>query len=78
LDVKKRFTEEQIIGFLREAEAGMPVKELCGETGGQCGLSDEPAGLRQTGARSDVRQARQVLSAPDRRIAGCLVNRDSI
>jgi putative transposase len=28
LDVKKRFTEEQIIGFLREAEAGMPVKEL--------------------------------------------------
>jgi putative transposase len=29
LDVKKRFTEEQNIGFLREAEAGMPVKELC-------------------------------------------------
>jgi putative transposase len=29
LDVKQRFTEEQIIGFPREAEAGMPVKELC-------------------------------------------------
>jgi putative transposase len=27
--MKKRFTEEQIIGFLKEAEAGMPVKELC-------------------------------------------------
>lgn len=28
-DVKKRFSEEQIIGFLREAELGSPVKELC-------------------------------------------------
>jgi putative transposase len=29
LDVKKRFTEEQIIGFLREAESGLPVADLC-------------------------------------------------
>ena len=29
MDVKKRFTEEQIIGFLRAADAGMAVKELC-------------------------------------------------
>jgi len=29
LDVKKRFSEEQIIGFLREADAGMAVKDLC-------------------------------------------------
>ena len=27
--MKKRFSEEQIIGFLREVEAGLPVKELC-------------------------------------------------
>ncbi len=26
--MKKWFTEEQIIGFLREAEAGLPIKEL--------------------------------------------------
>jgi putative transposase len=29
LDVKKRFTEEQIVGFLREAERGVAVKDLC-------------------------------------------------
>ena len=27
--MKKRFTEEQIIGFLREADAGVAVKDLC-------------------------------------------------
>ena len=27
--MKKRFSEEQIIGFLREADKGVPVKELC-------------------------------------------------
>ena len=31
--MKKRFTEEQIIGFLSEADAGMPVKELCRKHG---------------------------------------------
>jgi putative transposase len=33
LDVKKRFSEERIIGFLKEAERGMPVKELCRKHG---------------------------------------------
>jgi putative transposase len=26
---KSRFTEEQIIVFIKQAEAGMPIKELC-------------------------------------------------
>ena len=31
--MKKRFTEEQIIGFLREVEAGVTVKDLCRRKG---------------------------------------------
>jgi len=30
---KKRYTEAQIIGFLKEAEAGIAVKELCRKHG---------------------------------------------
>lgn len=31
--MKKRFSEEQIIGFLKEAQAGVPVTELCRKHG---------------------------------------------
>ncbi len=31
--MKKRFSEAQIIGFLKEAEQGVPVKELCRKHG---------------------------------------------
>ena len=31
--MKKRFTEEQIIGFLKEADAGVSVQELCRKHG---------------------------------------------
>jgi putative transposase len=31
--MKRRFTEEQIIGVLKEAEAGMKVSELCRKHG---------------------------------------------
>lgn len=27
--MKKRYTDEQIIGFLREADGGLSIKELC-------------------------------------------------
>lgn len=31
--MKKRYTEAQIIGYLKEAESGVPVKELCRKYG---------------------------------------------
>jgi putative transposase len=31
--MKKRFTEAQIVGFLREADGGVPVKDLCRKHG---------------------------------------------
>jgi putative transposase len=31
--MKKRYSEEQIIGFLREADKGVAVKELCRKHG---------------------------------------------
>jgi putative transposase len=31
--MKKRFTDEQIIGFLRQADGGLPVRELCRQYG---------------------------------------------
>lgn len=30
---RSRYSEEQIIGFLKQAEAGMPIKELCRQGG---------------------------------------------
>jgi putative transposase len=30
---KSKFSEEQIIGFLKQAEAGIPIKDLCRKGG---------------------------------------------
>ena len=31
--MKKRFTEEQIIGFIKQAESGVAIKDLCRKHG---------------------------------------------
>lgn len=33
MDLKRQFSEEQIIGFLKQAEAGVAIKELCRQHG---------------------------------------------
>ncbi len=46
---KGRFSEELIIGFLKQAEAGMVIKELCRKDV----FSDAGVPLRATSARQD-------------------------
>jgi putative transposase len=52
---KKRFSEEQIIGFLREADAGLSVKELCRKHGfseaSQYGWKAQFGGMNVTDAQ---------------------------
>lgn len=57
---KSRFTEEQIIGFIRQAEGGMPVKELCRKGG----FSDATyyKWRAKYGARSDAKRLRELES----------------
>lgn len=71
---KIRFTEEQIIGFLKQAEVGMAIKELCCNGGFSDatfykwrvkfgGMQVSEAQRLLAGAHLDVRALKSVLGA---------------
>ena len=64
--MKKRFTEKQIIGFLREAEVGLPIKELCCQHGfseaGYYLWRSKIGGMSQLSAACDITLASRSLS----------------
>jgi putative transposase len=72
LDVKKRFAEEQIIGFLKEAERGVPVKELCRKHGfwdasfylwrNKLGAMDVSVAKRLKGLKSENARLKKLLA----------------
>ena len=75
--MKKRYSEEQIIGFLREAESGIKVKDLCRRHGfseasfyawrskfGGMDVSDAKR-LKALGTRSGERTAEEAASRID-------------
>jgi Transposase len=51
--MRRRFTREQIIGFLRQAQGGVPVKELCRKHG----FSDAGSVSGRMSQRSLVRKS---------------------
>jgi putative transposase len=80
--VKKRYSEEQIIKFLKEADAGVPVKELCrrhgfseasyylwrSKFGSREREAEEAAGRGPARKRSDQGSpSKKVVTAPARR-----------
>ncbi len=70
---KSRFTEEQIIGLLKQAEAGRPVAELCR----QVGITDTTfSKWRNKFAGLEVSEARRLrqLEEENRRLKGLAAN----
>ena len=62
MDLKKRFSEEQIIGFLQQAEAGVAIKELCRQHGFSVSprrthlvFQAEVSGSQRCGSNSPIR-----------------------
>ncbi len=70
--MKKRFSEEQIIGFLREAERGVALKDLCRRHGfseasyylwrSKYGGMDVSDAKRPEGARVGKRPLKKLLA----------------
>jgi len=70
--MKKRFTEEQIIGFLREAETGVGVKDLCRRYGfsaasyylwrSQCGGMSVPEAKRLKALEAENARLKKLLA----------------
>jgi len=51
MDLKKRYSEEQIIGFLQQAVAGVAIKELCRQHGfGDAAFVPPPPGWIRGGS----------------------------
>lgn len=70
---KSRFTEEQIIGLLKQAEAGRPVAELCR----QIGITDTTFyKWRNKFAGFEVSEARRLrqLEEENRRLKGLVAD----
>jgi putative transposase len=85
---RSRFSEEQIVGVLKEAEAGVPMKDLCRRIGisdatfyhwkakyGGPGCAEGGAGKKVVGPRAEreaVRVVREEAGLSERRACGLI------
>jgi Transposase len=61
---KSRFTEEQIISFIKQGEAGLPIKELCRKGGVSFGgVHHRARHLRQAVKQLSLRRSRVETTA---------------
>lgn len=75
---KSKYSEEQIIGFLRQAEAGLPIKDLCRQEGFSEATfykwrSSERRACRLVGRSRDSYRHPPEADAATRQLAGRIV-----